>query len=291
LILGHGEIGHAMEHLLRPRHRLHIWQRHPPPGTPAVDLQEAVADSDFVLFCVPATALAELAARVVPQLRGDALCVTVAKGLGAQARMPVEILTDILGVARVAVLYGPMIAEEICAGKRAYAQCGTSEALARQHIADLYAGTALHIQAARDVVGLSWSAILKNVYAIAFGMADELGLGDNVRGLLMVAALHEVATLVTDLGGDPATPFHLAGLGDLVTTATSASSHHHELGRRIARGTAEQLRGEGVHTLAMLRAAPRFDVAAFPLFRTVDTSVRDPCAAQATLQRFLDRPC
>jgi len=290
LILGHGEMGHAMEHLLGPGQQLRIWQRHPAPGTTPVSLEESVADSDFVLFCVPGSAHAELAARITPRLRDGTLCITIAKGLDQNARLPVESLAETLGAARVAVLYGPMIAEEIRAGKPAYAQCGAHQASACQRISALYAGTALRIEAAQDVNGLSWSAILKNVYAMAFGMADELALGDNVRGFLAVTALHELATIVARLGSDAATPYRLAGLGDLITTATSAGSHHHELGRWIVRGATDKLQGEGIRTLAMLRAAPRFDIARCPLFALVDDCVQNPNATRAALQTFLDRP-
>jgi glycerol-3-phosphate dehydrogenase (NAD(P)+) len=289
LILGHGEMGHAMEYLLGPRQTLRIWQRHTAPGTTPATLEESVPDSDFVLFCVPGTAQAELAARIAPWLRDDTLCITVAKGLDERARLPVEALAEALGAARVAVLYGPMIAEEIRAGRPAYAQCGTGQPSTYPRIATLYRGTSLRLEPARDIAGLSWAAILKNVYAMAFGMADELALGDNVRGYLAVAALQELAAIVTHLGGDAATPYRLAGLGDLIATGTSAGSHHHALGRWLVRAETEKLQGEGIHTLAMLRAAPRFDIAQFPLFALVDACVQNPNATRAGLPAFLDR--
>lgn len=289
LILGHGEMGHAMEYLLGPCQDLRIWQRHAAPGTTPTTLEASVSDSDFVLFCVPGTAHAELAARIASRLPDSTLCITVSKGLDERARLPVEALTEALGATRVAVLYGPMIAEEIRAGKPAYAQCGARQPSACQRIAALYRDTKLRIEAAPDITGLSWSAILKNVYAMAFGMADELALGDNVRGFLTVTALHELATIVARLGGDAATPYRLAGLGDLITTATSTGSHHHALGRWIARGETDKLRGEGVHTLAMLRATRRFDPGPFPLFHLMDACVRNPHTARSGLMAYLDR--
>jgi len=73
--------------------------------------------------------------------------------------------------------------------------------------------------------------ILKNVYAIMFGVADELKLGDNMRGHLMVAAIAELSGIVQSFGGQAHTPYSYAGLGDLLTTATSEGSHHHALGQ------------------------------------------------------------
>jgi glycerol-3-phosphate dehydrogenase (NAD(P)+) len=214
------------------------------------------------------------------------LCVTVAKGLDDSGRTPADVLTESFGHARVAVIYGPMIAEEIRAGRAAYAQCGAASDDAHQRLLALYQGSALRLEPSTDVIGLSWSAILKNVYAIAFGLADELKLGDNVRGFLTVHAVHELDVIVRALGGAPATPFHLAGLGDLITTATSSGSHHHDLGRRLARGE-RGLAGEGIHTLGVLRDRPRFDTARYPLLRAIDGCVQDPATAGARFRDFL----
>ncbi len=286
LVLGYGEMGHAMETLLAGRHPLRVWQHR----APAFSFEEAVAGSEIALFCLPATAHTEMAERIAPVLRKDALCLTIAKGLDERGRLPFEVISAAVGAGRVAVLYGPMIAEEIRAGKPAFAECGTGNAETHARVAALFADSALQIEAARDIAGLSWSAILKNVYAMAFGMADELDLGDNVRGLLSVAALHELSRIVRLLGSEAATPFHLAGLGDLITTATSAGSHHHDLGRQLARGVRAGLAGEGLHTLAVLRAHPRFDSTAFPLFRLIDDCAHDPQDTRAQLTAWLRSP-
>lgn len=283
LILGHGEMGRAMELLLRA-HRPRIWQRRDGP----VALQTAVGASDVILFCTPATALSELAATIRPWLTPAAFTVTIAKGLDDAGRTPVEALHNALGPGRCAALYGPMISEEIRAGKPAFAQCGSADPQACARLGALFAGTALRLAPAADLTGLTWSAILKNVYALAFGMSDELGLGDNVRGFLAVAAAHEIDTAVRHHGGLAATVFHLAGLGDLITTATSRGSHHHELGRRLARGDTSELRGEGVHTLAMLRAHRRLETDALPLLRLVDDCVQDPPGTARRWRDYLD---
>lgn len=291
LILGYGEMGHALQTLLHARHAPMIWQRHTSADLMPVALEDAVPQSRFILFCLPATAHGDVARRILPLLGSrDVLCVTIAKGLDDAGQLPSETLAGIVGSSRVAVLYGPMIAEEIRAGKPSFAQYAAPDPANGARLAALFAGSRLHIEAAEDLPGLSWSAVLKNVYAMAFGMADGLSLGDNVRGFLAVRALHELAQLVGSLGGNPLTPYRLAGLGDLVTTATSRGSHHHELGMKIARGDRLALGGEGVHTLAMLRDRPRFDPARFPLFRLIDDCVREPQDVHARLGAYLDTP-
>jgi len=287
LILGYGEMGHAMEFLLAPLHALRIWQRRPPAGDTPVNLDAVVPESDVILFCLPAMAHAEISARIARHVRKDTLCLTIAKGLDERGRLPFEVLADAIQAERVVVLYGPMISEEIRAGKPAFAECGVSQPDSYEHIAALFRSTALSLEPSPDIVGLSWSAILKNVYAMAFGMADELNLGDNTRGFLAVTALHELSAIVQHLGGERTTPYRLAGLGDLITTATSAGSHHHELGRLIARGARDQLGGEGIHTLAVLRGASRFSTSSFPMFHTIDNCLREPGQAQAHFMDFI----
>jgi len=288
LILGYGEMGHAMERLLATRHSLSIWQRRPPAGASPLSLDEAVAESDFIVFCLPATAHAEVSARIAPHhTESGAVCLTIAKGLDDQSRIPAEVLGASFRAERVAVLYGPMISEEILAGKPAFAQCGAAAAPVAQRVAELFAGSALAVEPGRDITGLSWSAILKNVYALAFGMADALDLGDNVRGYLAVTALREMSAVVRLFGGHAETPYQLAGLGDLITTATSRGSHHHELGGKIARADRRALTGEGIHTLAMLRAHPRFEAAHFPLFSFIEDCVREPLDVPTRMSKFL----
>jgi glycerol-3-phosphate dehydrogenase (NAD(P)+) len=270
LILGYGEMGHAMESLLQGRHRTTVWQRH---GGAA--LADQTQDQDFILYCLPAAAHASISAQLAPHLPTQALCLTIAKGLDDSGLLPAEAMIPALGNRRVAVLYGPMIAEELRAGRPGFAECVAATPGDNARITGLYRGSTLRVEPASDLTGLSWSAVLKNVYAMAFGIADELGLGDNVRGFLAVAALRELARIVQDLGGAADTPYRIAGLGDLITTATSAGSHHHELGRKLARGE-HNLKGEGVHTLQVLRVHPRFDTGAFPLFRLIDECVHEP---------------
>ena len=285
LILGHGEMGQAMEHLLT-HHSPRIWQRRPPAGAP-LNLETLIPESHIILFCLPAVAHAAVAAQIAPYLRDTALCLTIAKGLDEHGRLPATVLTEAVGAARVAVLYGPMISEEIRAGKPSFADCGGAEAGIFERIETLYRGTTLHLESSPDLIGLSWSAILKNVYAVAIGMADELNLGDNTRGFLAVAALHELSGLVSKLGGARATPYRLAGLGDLITTATSTGSHHRELGRLIVRNSQNALNGEAVHTLAMLEQFRPFDISNVPLLHLVATCVREPRRAAQVMREFI----
>jgi len=289
LILGHGEMGQAMEHWLRPRHALTIWQRRPAPGAP-LDLAAAAADAGIVLFCVPATAHAEVAERLLPGLPPETVCVSIAKGLDDRGRTAAQVFHETFGDDRpYGVLYGPMISEEIRAGRPAFADFASRHPEAHRRVPRLFAGVPLALNATHDVFGASWCAVLKNAYAILFGVADGLALGDNVRGYLAVAAVREIEAIVTALGGAATTPWSLAGLGDLITTATSPGSHHHELGEKLARAEPVALAGEGVHTLQTLYARHPFRLEPYPLLRLAHDILDAPAHAGERMQAHLER--
>ncbi|MCR4302376.1 MAG: hypothetical protein NUV51_12250 [Sulfuricaulis sp.] len=287
LILGHGEIGRAMEHLLQSRHTLTIWERHPR-AIPAVDLESATGRQDVIFFCLPASPHFDLATRLQKHLRLDCLCISIAKGLDDEGRTAARALALALGPkAPIAVLYGPMISEEIRAGRPAFAQAGTANAGTYARLLDLFAGTSLYLDHTTDIEGISWAAVLKNVYAILFGVADELALGDNMRGYLAVETMAELERIVTGLGGSAGAAQRLAGLGDLIATATSKGSHHHDLGRLLVRGETSALQGEGVHTLKMVHSHRLFDPRHYPLFNLVGKLLAEPATTRSQMKNFL----
>jgi len=290
LVLGYGEMGHAMEALLGARHELAIWEKFPRDGFQSAVLEDAAATAEFILFCLPVNPHREVAEQIAPLLRRDVICVSIAKGLDESGQSAAQVLSEVFREGQAyALMYGPMISEELRAGRFGFAEVGCSEIPTYDRVRGLFSGSRLRITHSTDVAGISWSVILKNVYAIAFGMADELRLGDNARGYLTVAALQELERIVRRMGGRPGSAYGLAGLGDLVTTATSEDSHHHALGRRLARASHSNITGEGVHTLAMVRKHELFDEADYPLFKLVHDSVDSPDDAARLLGSFLER--
>jgi len=277
LIIGYGEMGHAMEHLLGRRHAVVIWNRSPVAGLEPVELDAAAAEADVVLYCIPMLALAGVAQRILPGLREDSLSLIISKGLDAAGRTAPQVLQAVYGDRRAfAALYGPMIAEEIRAGRSGFAQLGVRRDGDAGRAAQLFTDSPLYLEASTDITGMAWSSVLKNVYAILLGAADALGLGDNVRGYLVTAAIKEMRTIVRQLGGSGETCLLLSGLGDLVTTATSPGSHHHALGGQLARGETGKLSGEGIHTLEMIRQRDLFAGCEYPLFNLVQLIVVEP---------------
>jgi glycerol-3-phosphate dehydrogenase (NAD(P)+) len=288
LIVGYGEMGHAMAHLLRGKHTLAIHDSRTFPDLPAIDIEQQASLADILLLCVPASPHHDLLSRLAPHLQSHCICLSIAKGLDEQGRTPAQIYEQLFnGRQPYCLLYGPMISEEIRADRYAFAELGCPDISVFHKVLELYQDTRLLIRHSSDITGISWSVILKNVYAIAFGIADELKFGDNMRGFLAVTALHELRMIVEQMGGKPDAPLHLAGLGDLITTATSAGSHHHELGCKLARGKSGDISGEGIHTLAMIKKYRLFDSSSYPLYSLIHEVVQKPVNVAKRFEDFL----
>ena len=287
LILGHGKMGHAMEYLLSGRHDLRIWDVDGVQGRDTT-LENEVPWAQVVLFCLPVTPHHDIASRIAPYLAQDSLCLTIAKGLDEAGRTAAQVFEATLGAQhRYGVVYGPMIADEIRMGQYAFADVVLSVMTDFEQIQQLYQHSTLICQQASDLHGRSWSVILKNLYAILFGVADELKLGKNMRGHLMVAAIAELSGIVQGFGGQAHTPYSYAGLGDLMTTGTSEDSHHHTLGRQLVRGELANISGEGVHTLQMVAKYQLFDWRAYPLFSLSHDIVSAPETLHERVAEYL----
>ncbi|MCW8900743.1 MAG: hypothetical protein OQK75_04200 [Gammaproteobacteria bacterium] len=288
LILGHGEMGRAIEYLLKDQHQLTIWERHPPENKKAIVLEDAASQADIIIFCLPVNPHRVIAEHIAAHIKTDCLCLSIAKGLDQAGQTAAQIFSECLPENNPYVLlYGPMISEEIRQGRNAFAQLGYREKDSFNKIYHLFQDTQLYIEPTEDITGISWSVILKNVYALIFGMADELQLGDNMRGYLAVAALKELDLIVKKMGGQMGSSYHLAGLGDLITTATSTNSHHHELGCMLAREETENINGEGVHTLEMVKQFQHFTVADYPLFHLIQSIVDAPKNIREKINHYL----
>lgn len=287
LILGYGEMGHAMEYLLAARHDVRIWSLDGVKGHDST-LEDEVPWAQVILFCLPVNPHHEVASRIASYLAKGSVCLSIAKGLDETGRTAAQVFERVFGGKHhYGVVYGPMISEEIRMGRYAFADAVLSDAADFGVVHSLFRGSTLICQQATDMHGRSWSMILKNVYAIMFGVSDELKLGDNMRGHLMVAAIAELSGIVQSFGGQAHTPYSYAGLGDLLTTATSEGSHHHALGQQLVRGEWSDISGEGVHTLRMVEKYHLFEWRAYPLFSLVRDIVTAPETLNERVQDYL----
>lgn len=259
LIAGYGQMGHAMEALLAQRSRLSIWAVTPDELEPSPAIHTATATADFLLLCIPTAAHSGVLDRLMKRLRPDTAVLSIAKGLDRSGRCAADILESYCSKRSWGVLGGPMIANEIIAGKPAFATLGSFDKTLLPHARDLYWHSGLDVVEGAHPQTVSWCGVLKNIYAPLVGISDELGWGENARGHIVMAALREMSVILGGLVGDARQAYGDAGIADFVTTVTSANSHHHALGRRIARGDFGDLECEGVHSLRVLAKGGRID--------------------------------
>ena len=201
------------------------------------DLQEAVYPADILIMAVPSHGFRGVLAEVAPMLRPWTPVVSLVKGLeqGTRLRMT-QIVGQVAPGHPAGVLAGPNIAREVAAGYAAAAVIALPDLALASQLQDLFRTPRYRIYSTTDVVGVEVAGALKNVFAIAVGMGDGIGAGDNTRAMVISRSLHEMTKLGERLGGERDTFSGLAGLGDLVVTCTSAHSRNRHVGEQIGRG-------------------------------------------------------
>jgi len=227
-------------------------------------LSDAMKDADLVVFALPSQVLREVCRKV----RGQYF-VSLVKGLekGTLKRMS-EVIGDEIKGAKVAVLSGPSHAEEVSQNIPAAVVVTSADMSLAAAIQGVFGSERFRIYTNSDIIGVELAGALKNVIAIACGVSDGLGFGDNTKAALMTRGLAEISRLGTAMGACPATFAGLAGLGDLIATCTSSHSRNRNLGEAIARGKSveEALKelgmvAEGVPTaMSAVELGQRFSV-------------------------------
>ena len=279
-VVGAGSWGTALAvHLRRLGRRVRLWARDPAfarelssagesarylPGISiaGVEVTSSAArlldGAEIVLVAVPSHGVEATLASMRSDIASDAVLVSATKGLEPrEGRFVSELIREIVPGRAVAALSGPSFAREVAMGQpTALVIASADEDTARRLQREL-AAPAFRLYTNRDLRGVELGGAVKNVMAIATGLGDGLGLGENARAALITRGLAEIVRLGVALGAQPATFSGLAGLGDLVLTCTGSLSRNRALGRDIARGqsldavqAATPMVAEGVRTAA-----------------------------------------
>lgn len=208
-----------------------------PKLTATTDIGEAVGGADAVLIAVPSSHFREVLTNALPDLTEGIPVVSLSKGLEKHTRMRMtEIIREVAPGCVSGVLTGPNLAREIVAGQAAASVLALEQrdsALALQSV--LNAGL-FRVYTNDDVIGCELGGVLKNIIAIAVGMGDGLGAGDNTRAALITRGLAEMSRLGEALGGRAETFAGLAGMGDMIATCTSPQSRNRHVGMELAKG-------------------------------------------------------
>lgn len=320
-VLGGGAWGTTLADLLaRKGETVRLWAREPDvvagvnaehgnpmflPGAPlaptltaTADPVDAVRGAELVVSAAPSHAVRAVMSAARAGIGPDTLVVSVSKGLEPERldRMS-QILHEVLGAqARVAVLSGPSFAEEVYRRQPTLVVAAAADPGLARAAQGAFACGHFRVYTNGDVVGVELGGALKNVIALAAGMLEGLGLGHNTRAALITRGLAEITRLGVALGADPITFAGLAGLGDLILTATGALSRNRTLGVELGRGkTLAQAQAgkasvaEGVNTARTAVALATKHGVELPIAREVAACLFEGKAPVQALNDLMDR--
>jgi glycerol-3-phosphate dehydrogenase (NAD(P)+) len=317
-ILGAGAWGTALAVSFSASHDIRLWARggeacerlasdRASPYLPGIvlpqrvavegDLAAAVRASEIVIVATPTAGLRETVA-AVGAANPDPALLWACKGFEADtSRLAHEVVAEEIPRARrVGAISGPSFALEVARGLPAALTIASADAAFAPDMATALNGPRLRIYSSNDVVGVELGGALKNVIAIAAGIADGLDLGRNARAALVTRGLAEMVRMGVAMGGHPETFMGLTGLGDLVLTCTGDLSRNREVGLHLAKGAAlakilEELGhvAEGVQSArAALGYAKQYDIE-MPITQAVCAVLFEGQAAHAAVHRLLSR--
>lgn len=203
-------------------------------------LPEAVVDREMIVSVCPAQHLRGLTAAWLPHARPDAIVVSASKGIetGTQQLLS-QIFDDILPATmrrNVAFLSGPSFAREVAQGLPTVVVVAALDEPLAERVQHLFARPTFRTYRSTDVIGVEVGGALKNVMAIATGICDGMGLGDNARAAVITRGMIELTRMAVKLGADPITMMGLAGMGDLVLTCSADQSRNRSVGKALGAG-------------------------------------------------------
>lgn len=238
--------------------------------TPGTTLASALTDVDLIVSAMPSHHVRRLWAEIRPFVRPDTPILSATKGIenGTLLRMSQVLEQTIGGIERIAVLSGPTFALEVARGEPAAVCISSVNKELAETLQVMLSGPAFRLYTNDDPIGVEIGASLKNVIAIAAGICQGLGLGNNAKAALITRGLAEITRLAVAMGGRAQTLSGLAGLGDLVLTCTGELSRNRKVGLELAAGKhideivgGMRMVAEGVHTtVAAIELAGKFHV-------------------------------
>ncbi|HLM96129.1 MAG TPA: NAD(P)H-dependent glycerol-3-phosphate dehydrogenase [Acidimicrobiales bacterium] len=307
-VLGAGSWGSTMASLVAPRHPTILWARSSgvarsvqvehtnpvylpgfslaPELSATTDLEEAVSSADLLVVGVPSSGFRAVLQDAAAYIRPWIPVVSLSKGLEAETLLRMtQVIKQVLPGHPAAVLTGPNLAREIMAGKAAAAVVATEDLAVGSAIQKVVTRGVFRVYLNQDVIGCEIGGALKNVIAIAAGIGQGLGVGDNTRAAVMSRGLAELTRLGVALGAQPITFAGLTGMGDLIATCMSPFSRNRAvgeqlgLGRRLEDILAEMhMVAEGVNTAVLvLTLAERHDLE-LPICAVIDRVIRGDLA-------------
>ena len=318
-VIGAGSWGTALAaHLRRRGDAVRLWAREPevvagirgqrrnpfflsdvdlPEGLEvSADVNAVVERAALIVVAVPSEFFA-LTLKAIARLPDGAPVVSATKGFDPERHVRMtEAIGERFPEAGVAALSGPTFAREVALGRPTAAVIAARDAGLASRLQSAIGTRELRLYTNADVVGVETGGALKNVMAIATGIADGLGLGENARAALVTRGLAEITRLAVALGGQPATMAGLAGIGDLVLTCTGSLSRNRALGIALAKGQGleahegqTRMIAEGARTVRSALALSRRHGVSLPICEEVGAVLFEGKAPAAALEALLGR--
>jgi glycerol-3-phosphate dehydrogenase (NAD(P)+) len=204
------------------------------------DLGAAIDGAEVVVVGVPSHGYRNVLAEAAPSIGSDIPVVSLAKGIEPETLMRMtQVTADVMpthDADSIGVLTGPNLAREVVAGQPAATVIAFPDVSVARRLQTMFMTATFRVYTNTDVVGAESAGALKNAMAIAAGMVDGLGFGDNTMASLITRALAELTRLGIAMGGRPETFAGLAGMGDLIATCSSSSSRNHQVGYGLGSG-------------------------------------------------------
>ena len=267
------------------------------------DIEEICGDRDVLLFAVPSVFVRSTARKAAPHIPDGQLIVDVAKGVEEKTLMTMsEIIEQELAAdgkhthCNVVALSGPTHAEEVAVDLPTTIVSASPDEEAARYVQEVFNNTCMRVYTNPDIKGVELSGAMKNVIALGVGISTGLGYGDNARAALITRGIAEIARLGVAMGCNVHTFAGLAGIGDLIVTATSMHSRNNRAGILIGKGKspAEAVKEVGMVVADMtalpaaLELAEKYQVE-MPIVQTVDAIVNHGMSAAEAVRALMDR--
>ncbi|MCD8350524.1 MAG: NAD(P)-dependent glycerol-3-phosphate dehydrogenase [Planctomycetaceae bacterium] len=253
--------------------------------------------ADLVVVAVPSKFLRSVLSGGAGALPEETPVLSLTKGFDCETlRRPSEVVRECLGARHVVALSGPSHAEEVARGLPASVVVAAEELETARRIQRIVTTSRFRVYASRDIVGVEVAGAVKNIIALAAGIANGMELGDNTLAALATRGLVEMTRLGVALGGEPSTFSGLAGMGDLITTCVSDFSRNRAVGRRLAKGeTLETILAsmsgvpESVSTTSLAVSLAKHHHVSMPITEQVAAVLWDGKAPQQALDELMSR--
>ncbi len=263
------------------------------------DISEVCENADIIVFAVPSPFVRETAKKAAPFIKSDAIIVDVAKGLERGSHMTLcEVIEDELGGERggIVALSGPTHAEEVALALPTAIVASSKKMQAAELIQQIFSNGYFRVYTNTDIKGIELCGAMKNIIAIAAGISEGLGCGDNAKAAIITRGMAEITRLGVSMGCSQRTFESLAGIGDLVVTCTSRHSRNNRAGYLIGKGkSAEEavkevgMAVEGLNALPAAIEFAEFFGVELPICSTLAQVVRGELPAADALTALMMR--